>query len=154
MQRGWWMGVAACLALSACAADGGEYYSGSQSSFDSYGPSGYIVSEPTYVQPYGYGAPFRPGYGYGRDREFRDRDFRAREYRNREFRDSEFRDRQSRADQERFNRDRGNQERFDRGEQFRRQDDQMRQQQNRAPPQQTGPIQGGLFPGVPRPMSQ
>ena len=162
MRRGWWIGLAACTVLAACAPDPSNYYGNVQPAYDGYAQPGYVQPGyvppayagpgylapdpgPGYVPPYGYPvpvpvAPGFGGYGYGRGRDFREREFR------REFQDRGERERRFHDDQGPINRGRFEGNRFERP----RPPEPARQ----PPPPlgQTAPIPGGIFPGVPRPL--
>ena len=161
MRAGWWIGLAACTAVAACAPEPDSYYGGVQSAYDgyvqpgyvppSYAAPGYLAPNPGlgYVPPYSYPVPVpvAPGFGYERRRDFGYPGYREREFR-REFEDRRFRD-----DQERFYRERGDRERFERSRSFERPRPPEPPRQPPAPPLgQSPPVQGGIFPGVPRPV--
>ncbi len=115
------------MASGACAPEASSYYGSVQRTYEGYAQPGYVQPDysqpgyvtpgyadpgyvvpdagPGFVQPYGYAAPFVPGYGYDRRREYRDPGFRDREFR-REFQERGEREHRFRDDQERFNRER------------------------------------------------
>ena len=166
MLREWWIGLAACTALTACAPDPSNYYGNLQPAYDGYAQSGYAQpgyvppayagpgylppdAGPGYVPPYGYPVPVpvAPGFGYGGDRYGYDRghDFRDREF-HREFQDRGEGERRFRNDQGPINRGRFEGNRFER----------PRPPEPRQPPPplpgQAAPGSTSLFPGVPRPL--
>ncbi len=153
------MGLVACTAVAACAPESDNYYGGVQSAYDGYGQPGYAPSpyaQPGYlapnpglgyVPPYSYPVPVAPGFDYGRRRDFGYPGYREREFRR------EFDDRRFRNDQERFYRERGDRERFERSRSFER--PRPPEPPRQPPPPSLGqspPVQGGIFPGVPRPV--
>ena len=153
MRAGWWMGLVACTAMAACAPEPDNYYGGVQSAYDGYAQPGYVPSpyaQPGYlapnpalgyVPPYSYPAPVpvAPGFGYGYGPR---RDYGYPGYREREFRRG-FDDRRFRDDHERFERSRN----FERPR-----PPELPRQQPASPLGQSPPVQGGIFPGVPRPV--
>ncbi len=171
MQRGWWVGLTACMAATACAPDPGSYYGNVQPAYDGYAQPGYVQpgyvppayaapgyiapdAGPGYVPPYGGGypvpVPVTPGYGYGgygygRGRDYRDPGFREREFR-RDFQERGERERRFRDDQGAFNRGR-----FEGNRAERPRPPEPARQPPPPPPGQTAPLPNGIFPGVPRP---
>lgn len=177
MQRGWWIGLAACAATAACAPNPNDYYGNVQSAYDGYAQPGYV--QPGYIQPgyvppayaapgylapdagpgyvpqYGYPAvPVTPGYGYGGGGYGGYGYGRGREFRDQGFRDREFRrDFQDRGERERrFRDDQGasNRGRFE-GNRVEQPRPPEPARQPPPPPGQTAPLPNGIFPGVPRP---
>lgn len=177
MRRGWWIGLAACMASAGCVPEPGNYYGTAQSGYDGYAQPGYApppsyaapsyaapgyappaYAPPTYAEP-GYLVPdagpgYVPPYGYPVPvapgfgyGRERDPGFRDREFR-REFQDRGERERRFRDDPGPINRGR-----FEGNRNFERpRPPEPPRQQPRPPPGQTPPLPGGIFPGVPRPL--
>ena len=75
MRIGRWIGLAACVALPACAVEAENPYSNLASGYGGYAGPGHVG--PVYGS-FGYLEPVGPG-GYWRGRYFRDRAFRDQE---------------------------------------------------------------------------